>query len=314
MTFHHQRRILVAIAFLFAATILAPVAAQARTHIVKKGETLSSIAASYGLSAGEIARANRLKDADLVRRGQKLVIPVKADRFLDHKVSKGESLAGIAKRYSVTTADIRAHNALKNPNHIVPGQTLRIPLAPSPGATAASGPPANASRPDPRRVLPAPTGTAIDSVKVTRGRWKHIVIHHSGTNEGSGKGMDRYHREERHMENGLAYHFVIGNGNGMKAGEVFIGKRWTNQLDGGHLAIPDLNANSIGICLVGNFEKTVPSATQLDTLEALVRALQAKLALPDSAVTTHTKIHKNHTKCPGRRFPMDAFAKRLQQP
>ena len=45
------------------------------------------------------------------------------------------------------------------------------------------------------------------------------------------KGMDRYHRDERHMEHGLAYHFVIGNGNGMGDGEIGVGQRWIEDLN-----------------------------------------------------------------------------------
>ena len=68
---------------------------------------------------------------------------------------------------------------------------------------------------------------------------------------GTVKGMDRYHREVRHMENGLAYHFVIGNGSGMGDGDIGIGSRWTKQLDGGHLTSERQNQVSLGICLVG---------------------------------------------------------------
>lgn len=317
---------------LFAALVFAACAAlasAATTHVVQKGETLSSIAARYGLSTAELARANRLKDADLVKRGQKLVIPTKPASFIEHTVGRGESLATIAKRYKVSVADIRAYNTLPNPNHITRGQKLRIPAKGSTSAPApAAPPPAASTSPAPaaptetatpasgdrRRVLPGTIQGAIDVASVAPGRWKNIVVHHSGTKEGSGKGMDRYHREERHMENGLAYHFVIGNGNGMRDGEIYVGRRWTDQLDGGHLAIPALNANSIGICLVGDFSKARPTARQLETLEALCRALMRKTRVTRENVTTHRLIHPKHTQCPGQYFPTVTFSKRLAQP
>ncbi|MBE2213676.1 MAG: LysM peptidoglycan-binding domain-containing protein [Opitutaceae bacterium] len=318
---HRTLRLLVAVLLCAACTTLAPAAT---THVVQKGETLSSIAARYGLSAAELARANRLRDADLVKRGQKLLIPSKPATFVEHTVSRGESLASIAKRYKVSVADIRAYNALPDPDHITRGQKLRIPVkgdkapatpaaapaTPAPAPSTAAAPPAG----DRRRVLPASIQGAIDAAAVGSGRWKNIVVHHSGTKEGSGKGMDRYHREERHMENGLAYHFVIGNGHGMRDGEIYISRRWTDQLDGGHLAIPALNANSIGICLVGDFSRSKPTARQLDTLEALCRALMRKTRVTRENVTTHRLIHPKHTQCPGRYFPTVSFAKRLEQP
>lgn len=44
-------------------------------HVVKDGETLSSIAAVYKVKPVDIIAANDLKNPDLLRKGQKLVIP-----------------------------------------------------------------------------------------------------------------------------------------------------------------------------------------------------------------------------------------------
>jgi LysM repeat protein len=44
-------------------------------HITKPGESLTSIAALYGVTPQAIRRANHLRDANLLRIGQKLVIP-----------------------------------------------------------------------------------------------------------------------------------------------------------------------------------------------------------------------------------------------
>ena len=137
-----------------------------------------------------------------------------------------------------------------------------------------------------------------------RESWKHIVIHHSGTATGTAKGIDRYHREQRHMENGLAYHFLIGNGRGMGDGEIFVGERWKKQLAGGHLASETLNQSSIGICLVGNFDRTKLTSEQMESLNALIKKLLEVTGLPRSAVTTHREIHPRHTRCPGKLFKM----------
>jgi len=115
------------------------------------------------------------------------------------------------------------------------------------------------------------------------------------------------------MENGLAYHFVIGNGRGLGDGEVAVGKRWVKQLDGGHLAIEELNRNSLGICLIGNFEKDHPTTKQMVSLKALVAALMSRCNLSSAAVTTHRQIHPNHTECPGRNFPTKRFMQSLNR-
>jgi LysM repeat protein len=45
------------------------------THIVTRGETLSSIARSYGVAVTAIEKANGIKDPNLIRVGQHLIIP-----------------------------------------------------------------------------------------------------------------------------------------------------------------------------------------------------------------------------------------------
>jgi len=275
------------------------------TYRVRKGDNLASIAAHHGVSVRDLTRANHILDADLVIVGQKLTIPAGRTQLTAYTVRKGETLGAIAARHRLSVSDVLAHNKLSRPDRIVAGQVLLLPI------DAVTPPPA----PTPSYpVLPSSIKRNLDRVPVKSRQWKHIVIHHSGMSLGSGKNIDRYHREERHMENGLAYHFVIGNGNGMKNGEIYIGGRWKKQIEGGHLAIHSLNLNSIGICLIGNFEKDRPSARQLNSLEALIRYLQKKTGLSTNAVTTHKLIHPKHTLCPGRRFPDKAFIARLGAP
>jgi hypothetical protein len=128
---------------------------------------------------------------------------------------------------------------------------------------------------------------------------------------GTARGMDRYHREQRHMENGLAYHFVVGNGRGMKDGEIVIGHRWTRQLPGGHLASESLNARSLGICLVGNFDRDHPTKRQMESLNELTEYLMKRCGLSRSAVKTHQQINPIGTRCPGRLFDDEAFLRGL---
>ena len=113
------------------------------------------------------------------------------------------------------------------------------------------------------------------------------------------------------MENGLAYDFVIGNGSGMRDGEIAVGQRWTKQLDGGHLASEAQNKVAIGICLVGNFDTHQPSRREMDSLRALVQALMARCNLTPRAVKTHQQINIVRTRCPGAKFPASSFLESL---
>ena len=103
------------------------------THIVQPGETLSTIAADYGIDAADLAAANNLTNPNMLRAGQQLIIPgvtqqqaVEA-RGVRHTVASGESLSQIAQTYGVTIEQIMAVNGLDDPNTIVVGQELVIP-------------------------------------------------------------------------------------------------------------------------------------------------------------------------------------------
>jgi hypothetical protein len=217
---------------------------------------------------------------------------------------RGDTLYGIARDNQISPERLAERNSLNKNGYVYTGQRLVIP--------ASSSAPVTAFQAKAVTALPASVQDAIDKAEVRRGRWKHIVIHHSGVDTGTIRGMDRYHREVRQMENGLAYHFVIGNGSGMDDGEIAVGSRWAKQLDGGHLASASQNRMSLGICLVGNFEKHKPTVRQLDALRILVRAFMARCQLSLRAVTTHRQIHARHTRCPGRHFPTKQFMDSLK--
>lgn len=228
-------------------------------------------------------------------------------------VRKNDSLTTIARAHGVSINDLIAANGLTRSGHLRSGQVLKIPgggSAVSPGGQAKTKKPAT----------PAPPGLSqafqkvLDRARVTPGRWDYVVVHHSATAMGTPQGMDQYHRNVRHMENGLAYHFVIGNGNGMNDGQIAIGRRWTDQLNGGHLASEALNARALGICLVGNFDRDPPTKRQLASLEALTRYLMKRCNIPRSGVKTHQQINTIGTRCPGRLFDDEAFLRRLAQP
>lgn len=131
--------------------------------------------------------------------------------------------------------------------------------------------------------------------------WKYIVIHHSATGAGSAAEFDTFHREKRGWENGLGYHFVIGNGSGSPDGEIEIGNRWIDQINGAHAGVEEYNHYGIGICLVGNFNQSRPTAAQMSALSTLVEYLQNRCHISSENVIMHR--HCRQTDCPGRNFP-----------
>jgi hypothetical protein len=139
-------------------------------------------------------------------------------------------------------------------------------------------------------------------LRVHPGRWRWIVAHHSAIKYGNAAAYDKAHRR-RGMENGLAYHFVIGNGIDSKDGEIEIGSRWLKQLKGGHVNRESVNQVGIGICLVGNFEETKPTVRQLAAFQELVTYLRTEVVGKKIRFAVHKEIDPGHTACPGRHFP-----------
>jgi len=159
------------------------------------------------------------------------------------------------------------------------------------------------------------TSSVIDAIRrapVKRRRWQFIVVHNSGTRQGNARVFDYYHKHVRRMQNGLAYHFVIGNGTSTGNGQIEVGDRWRRQINGGHVHSDYLNNISLGICLVGDFNRDQPTRAQLDACEELIRYLRQRCggtgrgAIP---VKPHREINPPRwpTDCPGDDFPYSWF-------
>jgi N-acetylmuramoyl-L-alanine amidase len=168
------------------------------------------------------------------------------------------------------------------------------------------------SRPVNYRYLTSSVIDAIRRAPVKRRRWQFIVVHNSGTRQGNARVFDYYHRHVRRMQNGLAYHFVIGNGTSTGNGQIEVGDRWRRQINGGHVHSDYLNNISLGICLVGDFNRDQPTRAQLDACEELIRYLRDRCGKTERGtipVKPHREINPPRwpTDCPGDDFPYSWF-------
>jgi membrane-bound lytic murein transglycosylase D len=102
-----------------------------RRHRVEAGETLTSLAKKYRVTSAAIADANNLQRNAALDAGEKLIIPAiqpqseTKRRLVSYRVRRGETLGGIADRFSVEAEDIRKWNRLKS-NEVGRGMVLRI--------------------------------------------------------------------------------------------------------------------------------------------------------------------------------------------
>ena len=286
----------------------------APTHTVQKGETFYQIAKQHAVSPDALAQANpniqptRLHPGDILRLPSATVstpasspVPSTPTRPLSVKIQKGDTLSKISRQHGVSLGDLRRWNRL-NGSPLQIGQTLRLsaPLTAAPLAKPTA--PALTLPTPPKISFVAPVRKQIDSPRGRLRRWEYIVVHHSGTGGGNARIFDAYHKE-RGMENGMAYHFVIGNGSDSGDGQIEVGSRWTRQIQGGHVASDSLNEIAIGICLVGDFSHHQPDPRQKAALIELVRFLRQLQSSPRLKFRLHREINTKPTECPGKLFP-----------
>lgn len=124
---------------------------------------------------------------------------------------------------------------------------------------------------------------------------KYIVIHHSATLQGDAFSFARYHVNNNDWP-GIGYHYVI-----LEDGTI----QWTNDITVISNHVSGYNAQSVGICLVGDFTREILEQKQKDSLKELVKNLLEKLNLGIEAVVGHNQIKPGYTQCPA--LDMDAL-------
>lgn len=98
-------------------------------YIVKRGDTLYSIASKYGISVNKLKNYNNLT-SNTLSIGDKLKIPLidePSSIYLDYVVQKGDSLYSIANKYNTTVSDIMKINNL-NTSLLNIDTILKIPI------------------------------------------------------------------------------------------------------------------------------------------------------------------------------------------
>ncbi|WP_291382497.1 lytic transglycosylase domain-containing protein [Demequina sp.] len=124
-----------------AALALVSMPAQAATdHVVAPGDTVSRLAAKYGVPTASIIAANELDARATIYIGEHLIIPTASPRpsRVTHVVVAGDTAWDLAAAYGVTVMDLRRANSLNAAATIRIGQTLVIPGATAPPAAPTS--------------------------------------------------------------------------------------------------------------------------------------------------------------------------------
>lgn len=104
-----------------------------KIYTVKKGDTLSGIAAKHGVTVQDLLQYNPgIQNPDVIDVGMKIKIPKAkmpaGDWVHQHKVVQGDTLWKLSKAWGVPLADlIKANPQLKNPNVLMTGEIVNIP-------------------------------------------------------------------------------------------------------------------------------------------------------------------------------------------
>ncbi|MCK0715699.1 LysM peptidoglycan-binding domain-containing protein [Chromohalobacter sarecensis] len=107
---------------------------QAKAHyVVKRGDTLSGIAARHDIPVSVLRQQNALS-GDSLRIGQSLVVPTAGsspslasrDATREVRVKPGDSLSRIAARHNVSVGDLARWNQLDRSAYLQPGQRLTL--------------------------------------------------------------------------------------------------------------------------------------------------------------------------------------------
>ena len=131
--------------------------------------------------------------------------------------------------------------------------------------------------------------------------WKGIIIHHSFTADGhllsSLEAIRKYHKEHNGWSD-IGYHGVIEY--------VMNTLLWQNGRDfniGGAHCIGK-NFTHFGICIVGNFDETIPDEqTYQYTAERIVELMKVYPDITIDSIHRHSEYADK--TCPGKNFSMD---------
>jgi N-acetyl-anhydromuramyl-L-alanine amidase AmpD len=114
-----------------------------------------------------------------------------------------------------------------------------------------------------------------------------IIVHHSATNSGTPDSFADYHVQRKDWP-GIGYHAVID-----ADANIYL----TNNSTTISYNCSGQNATSIGICLIGNFEKTEPTTEQIN---ALIHIIKFYNELTEKTLSIYGHCDFRKTSCCGR--------------
>jgi LysM repeat protein len=231
---------------------------QISIYVVREGDSISGIAAMFGVSASTIIWANDLSASGAIKPGETLtILPISGVR---HAVRAGDTVSSIAKKYGGSEAEILSYNGLAKDARLAVGDTVIIPdgevaavvhrparpARPSSGASGGTALPFSGgflTSPVAGGVLTqglhgynavdigAPVGTPV----AASAAGKVIVARNSGWNGGYGNYIVVEHENGVQTLYSHLSRVIAGSGNRVVQGEVLGYVGTTGKTTGPHL-------------------------------------------------------------------------------
>ena len=133
------------------------------------------------------------------------------------------------------------------------------------------------------------------------GTWL-VIIHSTGSAGASVPALDDYHRRVKGDPLGLPYHFLIGNGRGVADGRIHFSADRLAALGSATGTGRGDGSVRLDIGLVGDANRTAPTAAQLAALGEILDYLKAKGGR--LRVRLHNEAEPSPSGCPGSQFPV----------
>lgn len=136
---------------------------------------------------------------------------------------------------------------------------------------------------------------------------KYIIVHHTGGSDANPlqdssnftfEQCNEQHRKSFNFKSSLGfyigYHYYIEKNGVLKQGRA-------DTDEGAHTI--GQNSNSLGICLAGNFDATLPTEAQVTTLKDLLIKKSAQYSIPKESIVPHRNFATK--TCFGKKLPDD---------
>ena len=100
-------------------------------HVVKEGDTLTSISKKYSVKKELIIKVNKLPDENYIFIGQNLkivdyLIPKSKNKAYYHEIKKGDNLTEIANKYNLPLSKLVELNNIENKDILIVGTKLKL--------------------------------------------------------------------------------------------------------------------------------------------------------------------------------------------